>query len=403
MKLKSLVGVISVLLMMLTFAACGNSASGDPTTPQGGENGLSEATAFLVNNEVSLRRVGTETGYGTWNLDAYYKQTADIALSYEWIPIGVGHTPGVVTSGADSFRGHYDGGGYTISGLRINYASGVDAGLFGQMVGGSTVKNVRLNNVNITGTGNTSACHVGAIAGSILNNCIVQNCYVSGSINYGASNYDNPLQSFSVGGIAGDSYSMIENCYSAVNVSKSNNQVAWFHCGGIAGSNSGTVRNCYSTGNVSITEIYGGGIVGYNFGTVEYCYAKGNISCFANSGYIGGITGYNFNTAANNATVWHCTALNSAVTKTGSNPSGAGRVIGYMYSPITLSNNYANSAMTVNGSAVLDASLTPTNDINGQGITSTDWNSASFWSDTVGFSSTAWSLANGRLPKLAWE
>jgi len=399
MKQKGIIWGITIFFLTLTFSACLNFSSGDSA---GGGSGQSEATAFLVNNETDLRRVGTETGSGNWTLSAYYKQTANITLTYEWIPIGIGSTKGVVTSDADAFKGTYDGGGFSISGLKISNPSSLEVGLFGKMVSTSTVKNVRLIGVDITGPVTSSGNEVGGIAGFMAKYGTVQNCGVSGSVKGNGNNTVGINYFYDVGGVVGQNLGIIENCYSTADVKKityTNNANSGAY-GGIAGGNGGTVRNCYSTGNISaFSDSWTGGIVGFNSGTVEYCYATGNIS----SGYylvrIGGITGL----SSDNTTVRYCVALDTSIIG-GSNIGGqsppAGRIISdsSSYSP-TLSYNYAKSDMTVNGNTVNGTS----GDVNGQGITSSQWDSASFWRDTVQFNTTVWSLADNRLPKLAWE
>ena len=87
-----------------------------------------------------------------------FRQTADIAYSNnsDWDEIGTfdsNFTP--VGIYGRSFRGTYDGQGYTISGVRVHKGeTGDDArslGLFGYLGDGGTVKNVVLSDANIVG------------------------------------------------------------------------------------------------------------------------------------------------------------------------------------------------------------------------------------------------------------
>ena len=71
------------------------------------------------------------------------------------------------------FKGHYDGQGYTISGIRINRTQD-DVGLFGKVDNVGTVKNVILSDARITG-GN----YTGGIVGT--NNGFVKNCVAVGT------------------------------------------------------------------------------------------------------------------------------------------------------------------------------------------------------------------------------
>ena len=100
----------------------------------------------------------------------------------------------VVTDGGSNwtpiqgYAGTFDGGGKTITGLTINKST-MNVGLFASIAEGGTVKNLKLDKVNVTANSN-----VGAIAGQ--NRGTIENCSVSGSVT-GSS--DNSC----VGGIVG--------------------------------------------------------------------------------------------------------------------------------------------------------------------------------------------------------
>ena len=88
----------------------------------------------------------------------------------------------VVTDGGSNwtpiqgYAGIFDGGGKTITGLTINDKMGKsNVGLFASIAEGGTVKNLTLDDVNITANSN-----VGAIAGE--NRGTIENCSVSGSV-----------------------------------------------------------------------------------------------------------------------------------------------------------------------------------------------------------------------------
>ena len=104
-----------------------------------------------------------------------------------WEPIGTKDNP---------FKGTFDGGDYTISNLVVEGENNV--GLFGY-ADNATIKNVKLENVNVKGTD----C-VGAIAGQVYSTSLIDNCHVSGSIKVeGQTN---------VGGIVGKYYTKVKNC-----------------------------------------------------------------------------------------------------------------------------------------------------------------------------------------------
>ena len=87
----------------------------------------------------------------------YIKLTSDIDLNNEeWAPIG---------NATSKFMGVFDGGGFTVSNLRVTKginasASNADVGLFGYTAGGE-LKNLNLHNAHVTG-----GLDVGAFAGT---------------------------------------------------------------------------------------------------------------------------------------------------------------------------------------------------------------------------------------------
>ena len=223
----------------------------------------------------------------------------DIDLSdIDWTPIGTESRP---------YTGNFDGGGHTITGLKID-KSGTDyVGLIGCLGSGGKVQNVTLTNISVSG-----ANCVGGIAGQ--NYGTVENCSVNGTVtgkgftdtggiagsNYGTisgcSAEGTVTGSVNVGGIAGGSYLgvIIDGCHSTADVSGISS------VGGVLGNlgNNSFLMACYSTGNVTVTSTDGsfvGGVVGINSqGTVTGCYhATGEITSLG-GGRIGGIVGENY-------------------------------------------------------------------------------------------------------------
>lgn len=174
-------------------------------------------------------------------LGSYFIQTADIDLSgfANWIPIG----------NIDSnFTGIYDGNGHKISQLTINVASSDPAGLFGVCSAGSTLINIKLDQVNVTGNTKVGAL-VGKSYGEIIK-CSVQNGIVS---NVECSGFGYPG-----GGLAGEvENGFVEGCYADVQVSGK------AQLGGLIGLtfDNTTVKRCQSAGSVNGTQ-YVGGLVG---------------------------------------------------------------------------------------------------------------------------------------------
>ena len=214
-----------------------------------------------------------------WKSDINITLTDDIDLTgIDWTPIGIDYN--------HQYTGTFDGGGHTITGLAVT-GSDQYAGLFGYIGSGGKVKDVTLENVQITN--DNSSGYAGGVAGwsdGTLENCSVSG-RVSGSGNNGTAG---GVVGFQVGG-------SLTGCSSSATVK------GVTYAGGIAGStNSGaTLTACYATGNVTLVSndigtCYAGGVVGNNgsSSTLKACYAWGSVTG-SGSGtvYVGGVTGSN--------------------------------------------------------------------------------------------------------------
>jgi len=307
-----------------------------------------------------------------------------------WIPIGIMTGPSITEN--NSFSGTFDGNGNKITGLYIN--SNSYQGLFGYVRGDGTVRNLGVEDVNITGTGMVGTIVVINYQGTVTN------CYATGTVSGSTGNTGGV-----VGSNGGGGNSTVANCYSTVviNVNVGIGGALYCGVGGIVGFNgdASTVSNCYSTGNVSVSgnELYNsfGGIAGRNGsnsgGKIINCYSTGNISGSSS----GGITGDNINYGI----VQNCIALNLSVKSNYTK----GRVVGGHGDGITyvdydyLINNYARNNMTTAGGNAFPSG-SGTSHVNGANISSTQWNSASWWTGTAGFSTNDWNISNNSLPTL---
>ncbi|QNK56516.1 S-layer homology domain-containing protein [Paenibacillus sp. PAMC21692] len=176
------------------------------------------------------------------NLAGHYALGADIDLSDYLSPTGAGYNDGdgwepIGGSGIEmnSFRGSFNGNGYTISNLKIIHGSSA-VGFFGSILK-ATIRNVGLINVNVLGTGGTS--NVGGLTGQ-FNGSSIENVYVTGTVK-GVQN---------IGGLAGygtgvpTAPSQILSSYvSAIVTGPESSQV-----GALVGHKQGS--------NISITESY---------------------------------------------------------------------------------------------------------------------------------------------------
>ena len=197
----------------------------------------------------------------------------------DWAPIG--------TSFSNKYTGTFDGGGHTIKGLTVT-TNDQFVGLFGSIGYAGTVKNVMMEDVQITS--NRSSGFAGGVAG--YSDGTIENCSVSGSVS----------GTVYVGGVVGAQWNgSITGCSSSATVK------GMVHVGGVVGqTNDGaTMTACYATGNVIIEiapkkNISGGGLVGFNGGKgVRACYATGNVTSTGSSTgnvHIGGFLGDNYTT-----------------------------------------------------------------------------------------------------------
>ena len=204
----------------------------------------------------------------------------------DWTPIG--------TDNDNSYKGTFDGGGHTITGLTFT-TNDQYAGLFGRLNRAGTVKNVVMKDVQITNNRSWSA-FAGGVVGYSWGT--IENCSVSGSVS----------GTVYVGGVVGAQIDgSITGCSSSATV-KGTTDV-----GGVAGqtNSSATLTACYATGNVIIEidpvrNISGGGLVGFNGGNgVWACYATGNVTSTGSSTgnvHIFGFLGDNYTTV--NACYW---------------------------------------------------------------------------------------------------
>ena len=206
--------------------------------------------------------------------------TADIDLTGKnWTPIG--------TSFSNIYTGTFDGGGHTIKGLTVT-TNDQFVGLFGSIGYAGTVKNVMMEDVQITS--NHGSGFAGGVAG--FSDGTIENCSVSGSVS----------GTVYVGGVVGAQWNgSTTGCSSSATVKGT------VYVGGVTGqtNSSATLTACYATGNVIIeihptNNISGGGLVGFNGGNgVWACYATGNVTSTGSSTgkvHISGFLGDNYTT-----------------------------------------------------------------------------------------------------------
>ena len=137
----------AMLLLTLIFAFAGaQTAWAQSTETLGGYTFTigtdGDGQYYIVDCEAALRALSS---YSTSNSCSgkRFVQTADITLTGTFAPIG-----GNSSSNTKCFKGTYDGGGHTISGLQVQVTSSpfssASAGLFSEVLKNGVVRNVGL-------------------------------------------------------------------------------------------------------------------------------------------------------------------------------------------------------------------------------------------------------------------
>jgi hypothetical protein len=354
-------------------------------------------------NQANIGRFNTYANIigNTGGLSRHYKLVENVTLppaptdGSNWTAIG--------TSSINSFRGSFDGGGHTISGLTINInntSTYTRQGMFAFIGTGGVVKNLGLISLNIS----SGSGYLGGITGQ-ADNATISNSYVIGNVENGGGGY--------MGGVVG--YITNTTISNVFFVGSANGSIEdGVAAGGVVGlaDNATVISNCYA-----IADVVGGstgGVMGFGGDSkITNCYAIGsirNIRSSTGGGYrSGGVLGYAFNSEA---IVENSIALNHTVTATATSSSGVGRVSGAINS--TRTNNRAWDGMDVRHSTATDgtggtvksisSSLTG---LDGLSVDRATIRTKAMWED-ANFSfgnddDNPWVWEEGRMPRLYFE
>lgn len=227
-------------------------ASGDGIVIDKG-NHYDDTKLRIIYNQATLEAFRDEVKT-TSNINALQIANITLTLTDSWEPIAY-------------YDGTYDGGGYTISGLKINAGSNDGPhGLFSAIYWGGTLTNIHLVNPIVKG----GRVETGALVGLAgFGGTHVTRCSVTGGTVEGEA---------SVGGLVGSSEGTIAACYTSGTIVSGEERI-----GGLVGWNDDTVAFCYTTATVSGTTTKNiGALVGKNNsnsgnGTIVSCYAISNI------------------------------------------------------------------------------------------------------------------------------
>ena len=232
--------------------------------------------SYTVTSADGLMNVADLVNGGKTDINITLDKNIDLT-GKGWTPIG--------TSFDNSYKGTFDGGGHTITGLTVT-TNDQFVGLFGYLNRVGTVKNVVMEGIQITSN------HMFGCTGGVVGYSwgTIENCSVSGSV----SGTD------CVGGVVGSQKAgSIIGCCTSATVKGTH------YVGGVAGEKWGTMTACYATGNVTLEiasqkNLSGGGVVGLNGGSrVLACYATGNVTSTGSSTgnvHIGGLFGDSYTT-----------------------------------------------------------------------------------------------------------
>ena len=232
--------------------------------------------SYTVTSADGLMHVADLVNGGKTDINITLDKNIDLT-GKGWTPIG--------TSFDNSYKGTFDGGGHTITGLTVT-TNDQFVGLFGYLNRVGTVKNVVMEGIQITSN------HMFGCTGGVVGYSwgTIENCSVSGSV----SGTD------CVGGVVGSQKTgSIIGCCTSATVKGTH------YVGGVAGEKWGTMTACYATGNVTLEiaspkNLSGGGVVGLNGGSrVLACYATGNVTSTGSSTgnvHIGGLFGDSYTT-----------------------------------------------------------------------------------------------------------
>ncbi len=269
-----------------------------------------EASPYLVHNLFGIEQINN-------NVTAWFRLENDIDASITSTPgsdyydDGEGWVP-VCRSDSSVFTGTFDGNGNIVSNLYINRNSSYK-GLFGIIGEGGTVKNLAIEDANMSGqydlgtlvgenrgtidycyaTGNVtggSYVHAGGLVGQNTHTGIIKNSYAVVNVTTEGKN---------TGGLVGSNDGLIEKCFATGNVAGSGD---WSHAGGLVGlhwnqvGGTAIIRNCYATGNVTTVletdqHAYTGSLVGYTRDIVEKSYGKGLVTNTVDPGDTWGLIG----------------------------------------------------------------------------------------------------------------
>jgi uncharacterized repeat protein (TIGR02543 family) len=220
-----------------------------------------EQSPYIIHQAEDLEWMSSNYVANNAFLGQYFIQDADIDMSsvLAFTPIGDQSWP---------FSGNYNGDGYTIYNMSIDFGDCSEAGLFGYV--GADGKIVSLTLMDISFQTGCDAPWIGGIAG--FNEGEIEDCHIKASANH-ESLISASGEMVYTGGIAGGNKGIITRCSNAAEIqaggATSDDGSGSYCAGGIAALNLKEITNCLNTGDISNTDkipntIILGGIAAHN-------------------------------------------------------------------------------------------------------------------------------------------
>lgn len=179
-----------------------------------------------------------------------------------------------------SFAGAFDGKGYEITGLNVNYTdddfNSKTAGMFEKLDSTGKILSLAVSG-SVKADGKIN--YVGGIVGTTESGSEIRFCRSNIAVEVDATNGSaTPLL---YGGVAGRVQGAISNCLNEGTITVKNINSKNCYIGGVAGQVNSAADLCWNTGSVTASgtakkKIYTGGIVGY--GAATNCYNNGSVT-----------------------------------------------------------------------------------------------------------------------------
>ena len=193
-----------------------------------------------------------------------------------------------------SFAGAFDGKGYEITGLNVNYKgddfNSKTAGMFEKLDSTGKILSLAVSG-SVKADGKIN--YVGGIVGTTESGSEIRFCRSNIAVKVNAAT--STTNGMAYGGVAGKVQGAISNCLNEGTITVDNIKNKCY-IGGVAGQVSSAANLCWNTGSVTASgtakrNIYTGGIVGY--GAATNCYNNGSVTgATGKNKYVtGGISG----------------------------------------------------------------------------------------------------------------